>query len=88
VAKVNLEDRLEKARQREAQARARRLALEAKANNRKRTEENGEKFVIGATVINAMERDPDFAKQVCALLEQYVTKPYDRERVKRWLPQA
>ena len=59
--------------------------LEGAERHARRATENRRKYVIGGTVINAMEHDPDLRQKVTGLLQQFVTRKQDKEAVALWL---
>jgi hypothetical protein len=60
--------------------------LEAKAKNDNRKRDTRRKIIVGGAVLAHMEKHPDFAKSVTAILAAAVGRPNDRETVADLLP--
>jgi hypothetical protein len=66
-----------------AEAKAARLRTALSKASRKL--DTRQKIIVGATVIEAMNADPELKARVCALLREKVTRPLDKEAVAAWL---
>lgn len=71
-------ERIDALRSRRAQIDAELLRLEAKAKAEDRKSDTRRKILIGAVVMQEMERRNDFAAWIKRLLGQRLTRPRDR----------
>ena len=73
--------RLEKLRQQKAQLDAKIKGLEARTRQQARKNDTRRKIIAGALALHHMALNPDdpFSKKLSRLLDEYVTRPYERE---------
>lgn len=73
--------RLEQLKKKKAQLDAQIKQAEARARQQHRKDDTRRKILIGAIAKDHMDMHPDgsFAKELSALLDEYVTRPKDRE---------
>lgn len=74
-----LEERLEEAQKKEAQAKALVQRTKAQLSSKRRKEDTRRKIVIGGMVIAHMSHDPGFAAQIEKLMSEQITRPEDRK---------
>ena len=75
--------RLEKLKTQQEQIKARIKDLEAREKQKARKAETRKKIIVGAIAISHMELNPasPFAIELKQILNQYVTKPQDRQAI-------
>ena len=79
----DLDARIEAARKKAEQAKARLQALEAKANAEARKLDTRRKVILGGLLIDAAEKDERFARALIALLER-ISRDQDRKAFEGW----
>lgn len=74
------QSRLEKLRQQKAQIDAKIRGIEARQQQQTRKNETRKKIIAGALALHHLEKNPEdsFSKKLNSLLNEYVTKPYER----------
>lgn len=80
VEKTMSETRIEKLRQKKAQIDARIKGLESRERQQARKNETRKKIIAGALSLHHLAKNPDdaFSQKLLRLLDEYVTKPYER----------
>jgi hypothetical protein len=74
------QSKLEKLKIQKAQLEARIKGLESRERQQTRKNDTRRKIIAGALALHHMEKNPDdsFSKKLLGLLNEYVTKPYER----------
>lgn len=72
-------------RERIAQAKARYEKVEARETKRLRKLDTRGKIVIGGTVSAEMRANVNFRAMIVNLLQERVTRPFDKEAIAEWL---
>ena len=80
----DLEAKIEAARKRAAQAKARLADLEARANQKARRLETRRKIILGGLLIDAAGKDDRFSKVITALMPRIV-RGQDQKAFEGWL---
>ena len=84
---VPLQDRIEKARLKASQAKARLQALEARLSDASRKLDTRRKIILGGLLIDAASKDERYAKVVSALMQR-IDRDNDRQAFDGWEPPA
>ena len=79
----DLEAKIEAARKRAEQAKARLQALEARASQQARKLDTRRKVILGGLLIDAAEKDDRFARVITALMER-ISRDQDRKAFEGW----
>ena len=79
----DLEAKIEAARKRAEQAKARLQALEARASQQARKLDTRRKVILGGLLIDAAEKDDRFARVITALMER-IRRDQDRKAFEEW----
>ena len=82
-----LQDRIEKARLKASQAKARFQALEARLSDASRKLDTRRKIILGGLLIDAASKDERYAKVVSALMQR-IDRDNDRQAFQGWTPPA
>lgn len=82
---VPLQDRIEKARLKASQAKARLQALEARLSDASRKLDTRRKIILGGLLLDAASKDERYAKVVSALLAR-IDRDHDRQAFQDWTP--
>ena len=82
---VPLQDRIEKARLKASQAKARLQALEARLSDASRKLDTRRKIILGGLLIDAAGKDERYAKVVSALMQR-IDRDNDRKAFDGWEP--
>ena len=82
---VPLQDRIEKARLKASQAKARLQALEARLSDSDRKLDTRRKIILGGLLIDAASKDERYAKVVSALMQR-IDRDNDRKAFDSWEP--
>ena len=80
----DLEAKIEAARKRAAQAKARLADLEARASKQARKLDTRRKVILGGLLIDAAEKDDRFSKVITALMAR-MAREQDRKAFEGWL---
>ena len=80
----DLEAKIEAARKRAAQAKARLADLEARASQQARRLDTRRKVILGGLLIDAAEKDDRFSKVITALMAR-MAREQDRKAFEGWL---
>ncbi|GBR73086.1 mobilization protein [Acidiphilium acidophilum] len=80
----DLEAKIEAARKRAAQAKARLADLEARASQQARKLDTRRKVILGGLLIDAAEKDDRFSKVITALMAR-MAREQDRKAFEGWL---
>jgi hypothetical protein len=80
VEKSMSQSRLEKLQQQKAQIEAKIKGLQSREQQQARKNDTRRKIIAGALALHHMEKNKDdpFSKKLFRLLNEYVTKPYER----------
>jgi hypothetical protein len=72
--------RIEKLREKKSQIEARIKNIQSRERQLARKNDTRRKIIAGALALHHMEKNPDdpFSKKLLRLLDEYVTKPYER----------
>lgn len=84
---VPLQDRIEKARLKASQAKARLQALEARLSDADRKLDTRRKIILGGLLIDAAGKDERYAKVIAALVGR-IDRDQDRVAFEGWTPPA
>ena len=79
----DLEAKIEAARKRAEQAKARLQALEARASQQARKLDTRRKVILGGLLLDAAEKDDRFARVITALMER-ISRDQDRKAFEAW----
>lgn len=79
----DLEAKIEAARKRAEQAKARLQALEARASQQARKLDTRRKVILGGLLLDAAEKDDRFARVITALMER-ISRDQDRKAFEGW----
>lgn len=79
--------RIEKARLKASQAKARLQALEARLNEASRNLDTRRKIILGGLLIDAAGKDERYAKVVTALMSR-IDRDHNRQAFEGWTPPA
>ena len=79
----DLETKIEAARKRAAQAKARLADLEARASQQARKQDTRRKVILGGLLIDAAEKDDRFSKVITALMAR-MAREQDRKAFEGW----
>ena len=82
---VPLQDRIEKARLKASQAKARLQALEARLSDASRKLDTRRKIILGGLLLDAASKDERYAKVVVALMGR-IDRDHDRQAFEGWTP--
>lgn len=74
-------NRLEKLQQKKAQLETQIKGLQAREQSQARKNNTRKKIIAGALALHHLDKNPDdpFSKKLLRLLDEYVTKPYERK---------
>ncbi|TWB09323.1 hypothetical protein FBZ89_1427 [Nitrospirillum amazonense] len=84
----SLDEQIADAAKRYEQLSNRKRDRDAAAKVRARKRDNNRKIVVGGAVLAHAKRDPAFAAQLWAVLDQAVTRAIDRKAIADLLPSA
>jgi len=73
--------KIEAARKRADQAKARLAALEARASEQARKLRNGQKIIVGSLLLDAARRDPTIRQTILSVLDQGLVRDVDKTRL-------
>ena len=76
-----LATKIEAARKRADQAKARLAALEARASEQARKLRNGQKIIVGSLILDAARRDPTIRQTILSVLDQGLVREVDKTRL-------
>ena len=77
----DISGRIAQLKQKQEQLARRLNALEQKEKSQTRKLDTRRKIIVGGAVLSEMNKDPEFASVLRALLLRYVARPNDREAV-------
>ncbi len=77
----DISGRIAQLKQKQEQLARRLNALEQKEKSQTRKLDTRRKIIVGGAVLSEMNKDPEFASILRALLLRYVARPNDREAV-------
>lgn len=74
-------NRLEKLQQKKAQLETQIKGLQAREQSQARKNNTRKKIIAGALALHHLDKNPDdpFSRKLLRLLDEYVTKPYERK---------